>query len=84
MHIILHDSGTTITIIADNGNKVEVTCRGFINYCRRTDDGVTIWADGRPASETVRTDRYGNLLDARRRPIGERRPRKRGVKYSRR
>lgn len=81
MNVILHDSGKTVTVIADNGNRVEVTGRGFMFYCKRSDGGVTLWADGRPKSETVRVDNIGRLVDHRGRSIGAKNVKRRGPRY---
>lgn len=73
MQVIRDFDGKGVTVVADNGNSVVVRAGTFLNLCTRSDGGVTIWGDGRPKSETIRTDKRGVVLNPAKK---KRKPRK--------
>jgi hypothetical protein len=62
-HVINDSSGKSVTVVSGDGQSSH-THRAFhfLNTCVRKDGGMTIWADGRPANETVRFNKNGKVI----------------------
>jgi hypothetical protein len=70
MHVVKDSSNKAVTIISTDGSQnITVSATTFLNMSVRKDGGVTLWADGRPKSETIRVDSRG-MLKAKRIPVG--------------
>lgn len=52
---VVHNSPKSLTVLADDGHtetRVSFTTTAY--YCYTKNGGLTVWGDGRSASETVR------------------------------
>lgn len=74
MQIIHTPAAKSITVIGDNGLKVEVTASSTLNFCQRKDGGLTVWYDGKTKRETVRIDKTGVLMGQATKTVRRRTP----------
>ena len=61
--VVHSNGGKSVTIIAVNGDQYTRHAGVTMNVSYRKDGGLTVWADGESASQTVRFDRFGRIAD---------------------